>query len=263
MARARLAFVFLISLSLLAGCGGRSPAPVISRQPPPSQKIVTHIVSEGETLFNIAWRYELDLQKLAAVNGLSQPYSLRVGQRLSLDTSRPVIPSPAPVKPVSKPAPVSSASQPTVSKPSAVKPTQTAPRPSPSPSPSSTATLPKTWQWQWPVKGRVTRGFGASEYFRGIDITSLPGAPVYPAAPGVVVYSGDGLRGYGNLLIVKHSDIYLSAYGHNRKLFVKEGQQVMPDQKIAEVGGDPANVRRFYFEIRKDGKPVDPQKYLP
>ena len=259
MARVRLALVFFISLCVLAGCGGKSPAPVISRQPPPSQKIVTHIVSEGDTLFSIAWRYELDLQKLAAVNGLSQPYQLRVGQRLSLDTSRPVIHVSAPVNSVSKPAPVPSTSQQTVSKPSPAKPTQTVTRTSPSPM----ASLPESWQWQWPVKGRVTRGFGSSQYFRGVDITSLPGAPVYPAAPGVVVYSGDGLRGYGNLIIVKHNNIYLSAYGHNRKLFVKEGQQVMHDQKIAEVGGDPANVRRFYFEIRKDGKPVDPQKYLP
>ncbi len=83
------------------------------------------------------------------------------------------------------------------------------------------------------------------------------------AAPGVVVYAGDGLRGYGQLIIVKHSEVYLSAYAHCRKIFVREGQMLTGGNKIAEVGGDPANTKRLYFEIRKDGKPVNPLSFLP
>ena len=83
------------------------------------------------------------------------------------------------------------------------------------------------------------------------------------AGPGVVVYAGSGLRGYGKMIIIKHSEIYLSAYAHNRKILVKEGQEIKAGQVISEAGGDHANNRRLYFEIRKDGKPVDPRYYLP
>ena len=269
-----------LCLTALMSCGGRSPAPVVTRQQPPSEKITTHIVSSGETLFSIAWRYEKDVHQLAAVNGIPAPYTIFNGQRLTLDTSRPV---PVISKPSSSRATTSSQQMATASKPSGktsppTKATSPVTRPvnnskpveksssqqqTSKPKPAPTVTSSGSWQWQWPVKGRVTRRYDAGRLFKGIDISSLPGAPVYPAAPGVVVYSGDGLRGYGNLIIVKHNDIFLSAYAHNRKLFAREGQQVKTTSKIAEVGGDPSNVRRFYFEIRKDGKPVDPLKYLP
>jgi lipoprotein NlpD len=131
------------------------------------------------------------------------------------------------------------------------------------PPPRKAPALPSNWRWQWPTTGRVVKRFNSTSLFKGVDIQSHPGAPVVVAAPGVVVYSGSGLRGYGKLIIVKHSDVFLSAYAHNRKIFVREGQELKGGQKISEVGGDPSDKKRLYFEIRKDGKPVDPLRYLP
>jgi len=234
----------------LVGCHTPPPAPVDYRAPPPSEKINDHLVSRGETLFSIAWRYEKDVQKLARANGISRPYTIYRGQRLTLDTSRVVYP-------VSRP----SANK----KPSGSRPkNQSKSRPKAKPPVSKKIpALPSSWRWQWPVRGNVSKRFNSSSLFKGIDVQSFSGAPVVAAASGVVVYSGSGLRGYGQLIIVKHSSVFLSAYAHNRKIFVKEGQAVKGGQKISEVGGDPSNRKRLYFEIRKDGKPVNPLRYLP
>ena len=234
----------------LVGCHTPPPAPVDYRPPPPSEKINDHLVSQGETLFSIAWRYEKNVQKLARANGISRPYTIYHGQRLTLDTSRVAY----------------SVSRPSANKkPSGFRPkNQSKSRPKTKPSvPKKTPALPSNWHWQWPVRGKVSKYFNSSSLFKGIDVQSFSGAPVVAAASGVVVYSGSGLRGYGQLIIVKHSSVFLSAYAHNRKIFVKEGQAVKGGQKISEVGGDPSNIKRLYFEIRKDGKPVNPLRYLP
>lgn len=116
--------------------------------------------------------------------------------------------------------------------------------------------------WVWPSAGKVVTSFGESAS-KGIDIGGRVGQPVVAAAPGKVVYSGSNLRGYGNLVIIKHNKTYLSAYAHNSQITVKEGQQVAGGQKIAEMGKSDADSVRLHFEIRKLGKPVDPLKYLP
>ncbi|ABB73805.1 peptidoglycan DD-metalloendopeptidase family protein [Nitrosospira multiformis] len=116
-------------------------------------------------------------------------------------------------------------------------------------------------EWVWPAKGRVADLF--SESTKGIDIVGMRGQTVAASAGGKVVYSGEGLRGYGKLIIIKHSDTYLSAYAHNSKLLVKEGETVIKGQKIAEMGSTDAGLVKLHFEIRKNGKPVDPLKYLP
>ncbi|MGV6806501.1 MAG: peptidoglycan DD-metalloendopeptidase family protein [bacterium] len=258
-------------LLLLSACASRSVAPIDARSAPPSERINIHLVERGDTLFSIAWRYQKDLKKLARLNHLAHPYTIYVGQRLRLDTenapavvarSRSSTRAKQTSPPTTKSATSSSISSPrgTVSSP-VVSPSS--PAVSAGSTKPSSYTPSRDWRWTWPVKGRVSKRFNATPLFKGIDIISLPGAPVYPAGPGVVVYSGQGLRGYGNLVIVKHNDVFLSAYAHNRKIFVKEGQQVTQQTRIAEVGGDPANVRRFYFEVRKDGKPVNPLGYLP
>lgn len=234
----------------LASCNSPPPAPVDYRSPPPSEKINEHQVSQGDTLFSIAWRYEKNVQKLARANGLSRPYTIYRGQRLTLDTSKAS-------RYVSRPSPKNK------SLPKNKSQAKPATRPTSKSTHKAAPALPKNWRWQWPVQGNVSKRFNSSTLFKGIDIQSFSGSPVVAAAPGVVVYSGSGLRGYGKLIIVKHSDIFLSAYAHNRKIFVKEGQPVKGGQKISEVGGDPSNKRRLYFEIRKDGKPVDPIRYLP
>ncbi|MGK2914078.1 MAG: murein hydrolase activator EnvC family protein [Porticoccaceae bacterium] len=113
------------------------------------------------------------------------------------------------------------------------------------------------------MTGRFTRNYDSGRVFKGIDIQSAAGRPVTAAATGTVVYAGNGLPAYGQLIIIKHDDTYLSAYAHNRKLFVSEGVVVKSGQTISEVGGDPANPGRLYFEIRERGKPVDPLRLLP
>lgn len=115
--------------------------------------------------------------------------------------------------------------------------------------------------WIWPTKGKLLDGF--SEATKGIDIAGKPGQAVTAAAAGKVVYSGAGLRGYGKLIIIKHNNIYLSAYAHNEKILVKEGQAVTKGQKIAEMGSTDTDLVKLHFEIRKNGKPVDPLKHLP
>ncbi len=254
-------------LAVLTACSSPPPAPIHSRKPPPSERIDYHIVSEGETLFTLAWRFEKDVKKLAAANGLSSPYRLRVGQRLTLDTSRikTVTYRPRRVEKTIEKTPVPSkpaATRPTVTRPVATK-QKPPPASQPSKAPQQPKSWPSNWQWQRPVPGAITRQYDRSALFKGIDFRVQPGQSISAAAPGLVVYAGDGLRGYGKLIIIKHSDVYLSAYGHNRKIVVSEGQTVKAGQKISEAGGDPANRRRLYFEIRRDGKPVNPLRYLP
>lgn len=117
-------------------------------------------------------------------------------------------------------------------------------------------------EWGWPVRGKILAGFSEASN-KGLDIAGKRGDPVIASAPGRVVYSGSGLRGYGKLVIIKHNKTYLSAYAHNKDILVKEGQSVVKGQKIAEIGNTDTDVPKLHFEIRKLGKPVDPAKYLP
>jgi lipoprotein NlpD len=142
-------------------------------------------------------------------------------------------------------------------------PTSVAPLPAPPPASIAVETVPSADQieWIWPTKGKVIEGF--SEGTKGIDISGTSGQAVNASAAGKVVYSGAGLRGYGKLIIIKHNSTYLSAYAHNDKLLVKEGQTVSKGQKIAEMGSTDSSLVKLHFEIRKNGKPVDPLKHLP
>lgn len=137
------------------------------------------------------------------------------------------------------------------------------PAPPPAPAPATVGEI----DWAWPVPGKVITNFsdgsGGTEASKGIDIAGRLGEPVQAAAAGKVVYVGSGLRGYGNLVIVSHSPLYLSAYAHNSRILVKEGQQVARGQKIAELGNSDADQPKLHFEVRHQGKPVDPLKYLP
>jgi lipoprotein NlpD len=116
--------------------------------------------------------------------------------------------------------------------------------------------------WRWPVRGKIVGHFGTTGG-KGIDIAGRRGTAIKAAAPGHVVYSGSGLRGYGKLIIVKHNKRYLSAYAHNERLHVKEGDTVKGGQRIAEMGDSDAKSVRLHFEIRRDGQPVNPTRYLP
>jgi len=250
--------VVLILLWTLVACQVQPPVSVDSRRPPPSKKINYHIVAKGDTLYSIAWRYELNYHDMARANGLGASYTIYPGQKLTLDTS--YRPSPrkrstknAADRPITKKSPESGS---TAKAQRSVKPQL----------PVKTQSSAKTstgWRWKWPVKGRISQHYDARGVLKGINIDSGQGTPVKAAGPGVVVYAGSGLRGYGQLIILKHNDIYLSAYAYNRKLLVREGQNVAAQQTIAKVGGDNKHSGRLYFEIRRDGKPVNPTKLLP
>ena len=230
--------ILLLLIVVISGCSNYS-APIISREQPPSTRITKHQVAPGDTLYSIAWRYDLDVRRLARANGISQPYTILKGQVLSLNTKGVTLNS----RPVSPPTQSrASSSRPATEVKSAPKP----------------MVFSKNLVWQWPVKGSVVKGYSPEDLRKGLSIKSKNGPDVRPAAPGTVVYAGDGLRGYGKLVIIKHSEILLSAYGHNEKILVKEGQSVKSTETISKLGSKET----LYFEIRKDGYPVNPSSYI-
>ena len=188
-----------------------------------------HVVRSGETLFTIAWRYGRSVDDLARWNGLGDGSLIYPGQVIRLN-------GPA-----------------------------AAPRRAGTSAPRPTARLPDapSPRFVWPTVGPVVVAFGARPGSgTGVLIAGAAGQPINAAAAGRVVYAGGGLSGYGRLIIVKHNDTYLSAYGHNSSLLVKEGEAVAKGQEIATMGEGPGRSPRLHFEIRRNGKPVDPRRYL-
>jgi lipoprotein NlpD len=222
--------LILLAAVLLSSCGSQSSW---------RDNQQTHIVRKGETLFSIAWRYGQSTTDLARWNKLGNGSLIYPGQVLQLDGSAVT----------SSRSSGGSASGGSGSRPS--------PKPLPSiPSQPS----PK---WSWPTSGQINVSFGAKPGTgTGVLINGKAGQAIYAAASGRVVYAGSGLIGYGKLIIVKHNDTYLSAYGYNASLLVKEGDQIKKGQKIATMGEGPERKPRLHFEIRRNGKPVNPRQYL-
>lgn len=211
----------------------------------------SHVVRRGDTLYSIAWRYGRDFRELARANGIDSPYTIYPGQEIRLDRTASQKASSA------KPEPAV-ASTPPASKSSAKKAPQKKPaRPA---SPSSAGDP----AWRWPADGPLLTGFSKGVAGRqGITLGGRAGDPVRAAASGTVVYRGSGLTGYGNLLIVKHNERWLSAYAHNREMLVREGQQVQAGDRIATLGDTGTSRTQLHFEVRRDGAPVDPVGVLP
>ena len=279
--------LWCVLLFLLQGCGPYNvAAPEYSRETPrePGPRVWSsgggmaqqaagaeqsfYTVKRGDTLYSIAWQHGIEVQRLAELNGIRPPYTIHGGQRLVIRTAGPVAAAPVmqrePV--VARPLP---AARPSVQIRTA------APRPQPEQPPAASA-APASVQatasnapeydgkWIWPTRGRVVRSYQQDSAGRkGISIGGNTGQPVMAAASGKVVYVGSGLVGYGRLIIIKHNDSLLSAYGHNSQLLVEEGEQVSAGQTIAKMGNSGAAQTALYFEIRKDGKPVNPLQYLP
>lgn len=259
-------FLSLVLSLLLSACASNNYAPIRDLERPRAVTKGSYIVRKGDTLYSIAWRYGRDYRELAAANGIRWPYTIFKGQRISLwkrpvsyrkwtpsasvkkEKARPVVkPKPKPVvKPVVKPQP-----KPVVK--ATVKPTVN-PQP---------VVKKKAMVWRWPVRGSIIARFSASGSNKGIDIKARAGQSVRAAADGTVVYAGSGLVGYGNLVIIKHSEVFLSAYAHNKKIFVAERKKVKVGERIAEIGSSGASETKLHFEIRKNGKPVNPLWYLP
>ena len=274
---------------LLAGCSSSPPGgvQVVDRnsaapanRPPPASG-GQYIVQRGDTLYSIAFRFGWDWKALAARNGIAAPYLIKPGQivrfdsgvqpaatrTVSLPPAKPVSASPSvspvtPMPPSSKPVAPPAAPAPAV--PAATAPAKVA---AANPPPLTSQVVPvqrSATGWAWPAKGPLIGRFSSNGSLnKGIDIAGELGQPVLAASDGTVVYAGSGLRGYGELVIIKHSDIYVSAYGHNRRLLVREGQKVKAGQIIAEMGSTGADRVKLHFEIRRQGKPVDPLQYLP
>lgn len=273
-----LAFLGLVTLSACNKSWVPVDDPGPSRGSYQATQDGTYRVRRGDSLHAIAFKFGLDWRDIAEWNGISAPYVIHPDQVLKL-TDAPVASRSVTTTAVG-PAPSSSdravtRTASTVeydSRKSQVPASQsqtakTAPPPEPRP-----ATKPKTTsvsasdpsKWQWPVEGRILSNFKANDPARnGIEIAGKEGQAVKATAAGEVVYSGAGLIGYGELIIIKHSDRMLSAYAHNRKRLVAEGQQVKAGEKIAEMGKDDRNRAMLHFEIRQDGNPQDPLKYLP
>ena len=277
----------LIFSVVFSGCSSPTyQAPIENAKDIPSFKIRSHRVVKGDTVYSIAWRYGLDYRQLARANNLSSSYGIWPGQLLTLDVSSlpkktpsktsvkvakkdKTRPSALKAKPKSTPNVVSPSviSTPVPKAPSLsnVKPTSSKNQSKPKPKRVTKSKKTRGIQWRWSLRGAILVRFDQKKGLnKGIDIAAKLGESVISAARGEVVYAGSGLRGYGKLVIVKHSEKFLSAYAHNRKLLVKEGQRISAGHKIAEVGlGAASNRAQLHFEIRYDGVPVDPLKYLP
>jgi len=216
-----------------------------------------HVVERGETLYSIAFRYDIDFRRLALANNLQAPYIIYPNQSLSLNlggisenavAALPAIPA--------SPAGESAATRGQPSQPAAESRRRE----------SVPVRQVDGVEWQWPVLGRVLRNFASSSgniSGRGIDIVGKRGDAVYAAADGDVVYAGRGIQGAGDLIIIRHGSRLLSAYMYNSAMLVSEGARINAGDKIAEIGSDIAGQELLHFEVRLDGKPVDPLAYLP
>jgi len=260
-----LAILPLMALLFLSGCN--TPALYQDDIYNPPVYWGRHVVQPGETLYSIAWRYGRDYRELGNANGIGPPWNLKAGQVLRLDL-RGNVTTGSQTAVASKSA--ASASR-TPSRASPPKQTpSTVPKPAVTRAPSKDTPLVSQTQtvarieWRWPHVGTVIAGYSTSgKVNKGIDIAGQAGDAVRAAAMGNVVYAGNGLLGYGNLIIVNHNEHYLSAYAHNRKILVQEGEDVKAGQVIAELGSSGAERPMLHFEIRKSGNPVDPVHYLP
>ena len=272
---AGLALAWLV----LTACAPLAPAPVEQRETREQRSPVSVVVPtvyqvrRGDTLYSIAFRYRLDWREIAAWNRIDAPYLIRPGQELRLSAPpqlairrdpSPSVPVPTPVpEPDPRPAPESEPAP------------DPRPRPEPVPQPETPRSPPETpvapadtrrvagIEWRWPTAGSVSRPFDPAATRRGIGIAGSVGQPVVAAADGEVVYSGTALIGYGELIIIKHSDTLLSAYAHNRVRLVEEGSSVRAGQPIAELGISDRNQALLHFEIRRNGQPENPLNFLP
>ena len=240
-------FILLLGLAtfLLSACTAPLPAPVTEGWRQPASVQGAYKVQPGDTLYSIAWRFANDYRELAAINGIEPPYALRVGQSIYLTRGgRAKSPAPTKVKtPVKPRRAVVTAKQVKVAKAHAA---QSARRQG----------LGPVRRWYWPTQGPLLKAYGGNN--KGIDIGGKRGQTIRATAGGRVVYAGHGIRGYGNLIIIKHNAEFLSAYAHNQQIFVRENQSVKAGQRIASMGSTGANRVFLHFEIRRAGQPINP-----
>jgi lipoprotein NlpD len=298
VSRSLAVLLLAVLMLILAGCGGRTPAPYSERGAGMREpELEFRAVMAGDTLYSIAWESGRDYRDLAAWNRIPPPYLIKPGQQLRLFPPRGAdqrspsadglaadeyhdvvrgetlygiarnagvsvralaawngIAPPYVIKPgqrlrITPPDGAGKVAQKSKSKQSA--PSQRA------------VPAPKFGSWVWPAEGRTLEKYSESNGNKGIDIAGSRGQIVVAAASGFVVYQGSGLRGYGQLIIIKHDSDFLSAYAHCDKIYVREGQEIKRGQKVAEMGSSGTDRVKLHFEIRFRGVPVDPLRYLP
>ncbi|MEM9398358.1 MAG: peptidoglycan DD-metalloendopeptidase family protein [Pseudomonadota bacterium] len=274
-------FTIFISSLILNGCGSSARAPIEDHTRPGSISATrTYTVLSGDTLYSIAFRYGLDYKRLAAANDIPRPYTIFAGQRLLLeeatairaqasaetrsqtrDSNRAGRSAATATTSSSVSTPASVAGKSSGSAPVATTKKEPAVVKRKSPVTTSDKAV-AAGSWRWPATGRVVRRFDG-QLQKGIDLAGNRGAPVVATAAGSIVYAGSGIAGYGLMLIVRHNDEYLSAYGHNERLLVREGDRVTAGQTIAELGSSGTDSVKLHFEIRRRGKPIDPLDLLP
>lgn len=246
MKRPYQSLFWLLNIFILCACSQRTNlAPVVELHWKETEvNAIQHRVLRGETLYAIAFRYDQDYRQLALINHLSSPYTVKVGQMLRLQ-STPVAALPVQTEPMrvqTSHTVYYRTSIPHASPRSAPKPTNNA--------------------WIWPAQGKVVATYSPQQGKKGIDIAGRKGEKIHATRGGIVAYSGNGLGGYGNLIIIKHDNQYLTAYGNNSRNLVREGQRIRAGQEIAEMGLVDRRYWGLHFEIRKTGIPVNPLNYL-
>lgn len=232
----------------LVACQSSQPAPVVDAWSQPHAGSA-YRVQRGDNLYSIAFAYGFDYHDIAATNHLQFPYRIKAGDLLVLKKppKRHVV-----FRWQGAASPTKIAKRSSVRK---IKPVYSQPR--------ERHAMHNPRHWRWPVKSKVLQRFtGTFGHSQGIDLAGWKGRPIVATAPGLVVYSGTGVRGYGNLVIIKHSEEYLSAYAYASKRFVHTGEWVKAGQRVAAMGQDNHGRFRLHFELRRKGKPVNPLRYL-
>ena len=250
--------IILIAMLIISGCSTEPAyAPVRDSLSVSLKKPTSHTVSKGETLYSIAWRYDMDYKYLARINGIDRNFHIYPGQKIRLSAKKQVKTKPV-IKKRSQNSVLPKRSPQPKKSPRSIKATPVVVKT------SRGVALTNPTKWRWPAKGKLTHTFRSNKgLHKGIDIEGKLGEAIVAAAAGRVVYSGEGLRGYGKLVILKHSEKYLSAYAHNKRLFVAEGDVVKQGERIALMGSTGTDSVKLHFQIRYDGKPVDPIRFLP
>ena len=283
--RTKKLFASILCLILAACAGTQNRAPVIERSAAVSNKKAVsvksvnkstdkdwrpdfYVVKKGDTLYSVGLEHGYDYKEIAQLNQIEQPYVIRVGQSLKLKDAKAPTKTQAPQQKVQEDDVVIKPLNTDAQAPASTELNEQKVTPASTPARNSNiqniafGNNEEITEWAWPTKGKITNGFTEGGSAKGIDIEGALGQDINSAGAGKVIYNGSDLRGYGNLVIVKHNKDYLSVYAHNNKILVKEGQQVLKGQKIAEMGSSGADKVKLHFEIRFQGKSVDPTRFL-